>query len=293
MELRQLEAFVAVAEERNFTRAAERLFVAQSGLSATIRSLEKELRAPLFVRTTRRVELTPAGAALLTEARRTLASARAAAEVVEAVEGLERGSLTLGVMQASWLFDLAGLLARFRAAYPGIQIRLRQASSAEMARLLDEGVLDLIFTTAPDDTSERVQTLPLVQSPLVVVCARGDPLDGRHTVRLHTIADRNQVGFPPGYGVRTQADRAIHAAGGEPRVDLEVNDTTTLLDLVEAGLGIAILPEALAKLRPSLPRIAIHGQTWTWDIVAETVAPSPINPAARALWEMLLSNRIS
>lgn len=293
MELRQLEAFVAVAEERNFTRAAARLYVAQSGLSATIRSLEKELQAPLFVRTTRRVDLTPAGAAFLSEARRTLASARAAAEVVEAVEGLQRGALTLGVMQASWLFDLAGLLARFRAAHPRIQLRLRQASSAEMVRLLDEGVLDLIFTTAADETSERVQTLPLVESPLVVVCARGDALDGRRTVRVHTIAERNQVGFPLGWGVRTQADRAMHAAGGEPRIDLEVNDSTTLLDLVEAGLGIAILPEAIAKLRPSLHRIGIHGQTWTWAIVAETVAPSPINPAARALWEMLISDRAS
>src|SRR5438445_9503119 len=233
MELRQLEAFVAVAEERNFTRAAAQLYVAQSGLSATIRNLEKELRAPLFVRTTRRVDLTPAGAAFLTEARRTLASARAAAEVVEAIEGLDRGSLTLGVMQASWLFDLAGLLARYRAAYPGIEIRLRQASSAEMAHLLDEGVLDLIFTTAPDETSERVQTLPLVQSPLVVVCATSDALQGRRSVRLPAIAERSQVGFPPGWGVRTQADRAMRAAGVEPRIDLEVNDTTTLLDLVE------------------------------------------------------------
>ncbi|HMC40942.1 MAG TPA: LysR substrate-binding domain-containing protein, partial [Acidimicrobiales bacterium] len=157
----------------------------------------------------------------------------------------------------------------------------------------DEGVLDLIFTTAPDETSERVQTLPLVQSPLVVVCATSDALQGRRSVRLPAIAERSQVGFPPGWGVRTQADRAMRAAGVEPRIDLEVNDTTTLLDLVEAGLGIAILPAALAELRPSLHRIAIRGQTSTWAIVAETAAPSPINPAARALWEMLLSDRNS
>src|SRR5580704_6085420 len=122
MELRQLDAFVAVAEERNFTRAAARLFLAQSGLSATIRTLEKELRAPLFVRSTRRVDLTPAGAALLPEARRTLASARAAADAVAAVEGLERGTLTLGVMQSVWLSGLPSLLAQYRSAYPGIEL---------------------------------------------------------------------------------------------------------------------------------------------------------------------------
>src|SRR5579863_8621785 len=115
MELRQLEAFVAVAEERNFTRAAARLYVAQSGLSATIRSLEKEVHAPLFVRSTRRVDLTPAGAAMLSEARRTLASARAAVDTVAAVEGLKRGNLTIGIVQAGWwLFDLAGMLASYR-----------------------------------------------------------------------------------------------------------------------------------------------------------------------------------
>src|SRR5437762_2370234 len=114
MELRQLEAFVAVAEERNFTRAAARLYVAQSGLSATIRSLERELGAPLFLRTTRHVELTAAGQALLGEARRTLASAHAAADAVAAIEGLRRGTLTLGIMQASSLFGLPRLLARYR-----------------------------------------------------------------------------------------------------------------------------------------------------------------------------------
>src|SRR5258708_114352 len=106
MELRQLEAFLAVAEDRNFTRAAARLHLAPSGLSATTRSLEKALRALLFVRSPRRVAPPPAGAALPPEARRTLASARAAADAVAAVEGLERGTLTLGVMQAGWLFDL-------------------------------------------------------------------------------------------------------------------------------------------------------------------------------------------
>lgn len=291
MELRQLEGFIAVAEERNFTRAAARLYVAQSGLSATIRSLEHELRAPLFVRTTRRVELTPAGAALLPEARRTLASARAATEAVDGVEGLRRGRVDVGVMQASGLFDVAGLLARYRAAYPGIQIRLRQASSADLGDLLADGTLDVIFATAPDEPIRGVASVPLVTSPLVLICMSTDALAHRRRVALAMVAKQDLVGFPPGWGVRDLADRAMRAAGVEPRVDLEVNDTTTLLDLVEGGLGVAVIPEAIADLRPTLATVAIAGNSWQWAIAAQTLAPAPMNPAARALWQMLDDDR--
>ncbi|MYS56302.1 LysR family transcriptional regulator, partial [Streptomyces sp. SID6013] len=96
MELRHLQHFVAVAEDQHFTRAAERLLVSQSGLSASIRALERELRAPLFVRTTRRVTLTEAGRALLGEAQRILAQVRSAHEAVAAVQGVLRGTLSLG-----------------------------------------------------------------------------------------------------------------------------------------------------------------------------------------------------
>lgn len=286
MELRQLEAFVAVAEERNFTRAAARLFVAQSGLSATIRSLEKDLRAPLFVRSTRRVDLTPAGATLLPEARRTLASARAAADAVAAVEGLERGTLTLGVMQSVWLSGLPNLLARYREAYPGISLKLQHASTTELLRLLHEGAADITFATALDQATPDILSFPLFHSPLVV-CTTDADLGRQNTVRLRALAERSHVGFPAGWGIRILVDNAIRSAGLEPRVDLEVNDTNTLLDLVEAGLGVAVIPEAIARLRPNLHTLTIRDGSWDWTIGAQTLAPMPANPAARALWAML------
>ena len=293
MELRQLEAFVAVAEESNFTRAAGRLHLAQSGLSATIRSLEKELKAPLFMRSTRRVELTPAGTALLSEARRTLASARAATDAVAAVEGLTRGNLTLGVTQAGWLYDLAGLLARYRAAYPGIELKLQHASSAELARLVLDGIVDMTFATALDAPTRGVISFSLVDSPLVVVCRTDHSFGRRRTMALAALADYEQAGFPPGWGVRTLADSALRAAGVAPQVNLEVNDTNTLLDLVEAGLGVALIPEAIAQSRPNLHQVTITDGTWNWTIAALAVAPMPVNPAARALWEMLTTHRAS
>src|SRR3954452_11704311 len=111
MELRALEYFVAVAEERHFTRAAARSRVSQSGLSATIRSLESQLQEPLFARTTRRVQLTRAGEALLPEARRALAAAQAGTDAVNAVRGLQRGRVSLGLMQQMTLIDLPRTLA--------------------------------------------------------------------------------------------------------------------------------------------------------------------------------------
>ena len=159
-----------MAEERNFTRAAARLYVAQSGLSATIRSLERWLGAALFSRTTRHVELTAAGSALLGEAQRTLAAADAAVEAVAAVGDLQRGLLTLGIMQASSLFDLAGPLARYEAAYPGIEPRLQQASSEELGQLLSDHSVDVIFRTESGERSRGIASILLVQSPLVVAC---------------------------------------------------------------------------------------------------------------------------
>jgi DNA-binding transcriptional LysR family regulator len=288
MELRQLEAFVAVAEERSFTRAAARLYVAQSGLSATVRTLERELRASLFARTTRYVELTAAGAALLGEARRTLASARAAAEAVGAVEGLRRGTLTLGIMQATWLFDLPGLLAGYRRTYPGIDLKLQHASSAELSRMLGERDVDIAFRSGIDQVSPDLVSIPLAESPLVFVCHPDHAIAGRRVTNLRRIAEGPLVGFPLGWGIRDLSDRAFRARAVEPRYAFEVNDTQTLLDLVEGGLGAAVVPEAIALPRGArLRAVTISGRKWPWTMTAQAQAPEPPNPAARALWSML------
>jgi DNA-binding transcriptional LysR family regulator len=287
VELRQLEAFVAVAEERNFTRAAARLYVAQSGLSATIRTLERELRATLFLRTTRQVELTAAGAALLTEARRTLASARAAAEVVAAVEGVRQGSLTLGFVQASSMFDLPGLLVRYRRLYPDIELSLRQGNSEELGRRLSERSVDVVFRANVDESPANLVSVPLAQSRLVFACSPEHTLANQTAVKLSTLSELPLVSYPPGWGTRALSDRAFRGIGMEPRYAFEVNDIPTLLGLVEIGLGAALIPDAIAARSHRLRRVAIDGPAWDYVIAAESLAPSPQNPAARALWAML------
>jgi len=152
MELRHLEHFVAVAEERNFTRAARRLHLVQSALSVSIRSLERELHAPLFERTTREVRLTDAGRILLPQARRTLdAAASAQAAVLEAQEGL-RGTVRLGMMQVIRMVDVGALIARFHRDRPLVDIRPRAASGGSAAMISDvrRGLLDAAFVAVGD-----------------------------------------------------------------------------------------------------------------------------------------------
>src|ERR1700759_5289904 len=148
MELRQLAVFVAVADEGSFTRAADRLHVVQSAVSAGVRNLEKELGARLFDRSTHRVELTDAGRVLLPEARATLAAAQAARDAVDEARGGLRGTVVLGTMQAqgSRALDLVGVLAPFRAAPPAVEVAIRHSGgSSQMAQEVIDGLLDLAF----------------------------------------------------------------------------------------------------------------------------------------------------
>ncbi|MDQ1705582.1 MAG: hypothetical protein QOF18_1948 [Frankiaceae bacterium] len=287
MELRALSYFVAVAEERHFTRAAARMQVSQSGLSATIKSLEAELHAALFERTTRRVELTAAGAALLPEARRALAAARSGAEAVSAVQGLERGSVSLGVMQQMGLVELPRILVRYHQRYPGIELRLRQAAAADLHRLLIDRELDLAVASPPEPADERLVAVDLFHTPLVLACRVDDPLSDRKTVGAKDLAGRHLIGFPRGWAMRTLADRWMHQSGTHLDVGIEINDTSTLLDLVEVGLGVALIAEALTTPRRALRPVRLSGPKINWTISAVAVAPGPVDPAARELWDLV------
>src|SRR5918999_450480 len=189
MEFRQLEHFVAVAEERHFTRAAQRLHIVQSGLSASIRALERELDAALFVRSTRRVELTPAGRALLPEARRTLAAARSATEAVAAVQGLLRGSLAVGTMQIlPPTVDLVAVLGRFHARHPGVELRLHQAGTGTLLEGVAAGALDLAMVAPVGPVPQGISMRPLASDQLLAACAPGHRLAGRDQVDLPDLA---------------------------------------------------------------------------------------------------------
>jgi DNA-binding transcriptional LysR family regulator len=286
MELRQLEHFVTVARERHFTRASELLMISQSGLSASIRSLEEELGTSLFVRSTRRVELTAAGRALLEESHRTLASAAAAKDAVLAVRGVLRGTIAVGAEQCLGVVDVPRQLARFREDHPGVGIRLGYAGSAALADDVGTGRLDLAVLAACAPPPPGVVLRRLATRRLVLLCHPDHPLAGAGPVALDRLADQTFVGFQPDWAARVLGIRAFAAAGLPHRVELEVNDVHTLLDLVEEQLGVAVVPEPIAAKRPDrLRAVPLAGELPVWS-VAVAVPENP-SPAAAALLEQL------
>jgi len=248
VELRHLEYFVAVAEELSFTRASRRLHVVQSGVSSAIQGLERELGAALFDRDRHRVTLTEAGRALLPEARATLAAAQAAADAVaETTAGL-RGALSIGTMISTGPVGLPVLLGRFHEQHPGVLVKLRvmPGGSAELAREVISGGLDLALLSLPGEAPAGLAVRPLAQEPLALICAAKHPLASVESVPLETLAEEAFIDFPVGWGTRAVVDRAFAAAGIDRQVSFEVADYATAAGLVGNGLGVAFVPTSAA-----------------------------------------------
>ncbi|MCU1401938.1 MAG: LysR family transcriptional regulator [Microbacteriaceae bacterium] len=286
MELRQLEHFVAVAEERHFTRAADLLQISQSGLSASIRALEAELGTSLFIRSTRRVELTAAGQALLADSLRTLASAAAAQNAVAAVRGLVRGRLTVGAEPCLGSVDVAAELGQFRTANLGVEVRLRFAGSVELLDSVATGRTDVALLVATGGTHPGVQLRPLSRQKMVVLCHRDHPFATRTEVDLESLQTETLVGFQSGWGAQVLARRAFAAAGFDYRAAMEVNDVHPLLDLLGYNLGVAVVPASFGLKRPdTLIAIPLPADVPEW-VVAVAVADEP-SPAATAFLAQL------
>ncbi|MEU6062726.1 LysR family transcriptional regulator [Streptomyces sp. NPDC047097] len=246
MELRHLEHFVAVAEEGNVTRAAARLRLAQSGLSASLRALERDLGAELFRRTPRGVRLTDAGGALLVEARRTLAGAAAAREAVAAVRDAVVGTLRVGTEQCMGAADPFGLLVAFGARHPSVEVRVEQAGSAVLLERLRRGRLDVAFTAGPGDAA-GVRLRPLARERMVLLCAPGHRLaDGTRPLPPALLAGEPFVDLHPQWGARAAADAVFAAAGVVRTVAMQLDDVHKLLEVVAGGHAVALVPRSVA-----------------------------------------------
>lgn len=289
MELRHLEFFVAVAEERSFTKASERLRIVQSGVSSAVKALEKDLGAVLFDRAGRQIELTDAGEALLPRARAALDAARDAREAVQEVRGGIRGTLRIGTLTAIDLIDLPALLADYHRRHPQVQLRLGAAPSGSqgLTEALTEGRLDLAFVSIPGGAPPKVTLRPLAEAPLDLVVPADHPLAERTEVRLTDFADEPFVDFPAGYGNRAVTDRAFAAAGLERSVSIEIVNIGTGADFVRHGLGIALLPRFLIPRRDDLRSLPVVGADVQWPLSAATSALRRPSAATRALLALL------
>lgn len=294
MELRHLEHFVAVAEQKHFTRAAEAMSISQSGLSASIRALERELHASLFVRNTRSVELTEAGRALLCEGRRTLAAAEAAKDAVAAVQGLMRGTLSVGLEQCLGVVDVPALLAKFRSSYPGVEIEVRQGGSTPMLDELASGRLDVAFVATAGHPIEGLDLRPLSTESMVLVCAPGHRLASASSapVELSDLAGESFVDFDPTWGARAISDHAFEVAGIAHPVTIEVNDVHTLLALVSHGLGVSLVPERIAAKKGDHVTVPLaEGAAGHWQVSVAVPSGSAASLAADALIGLLPTSR--
>ena len=292
MELRQLRMFVAVAEEGGFSRAADRLHLVQSAVSAGIRSLERELGTSLFDRDTRHVELSDAGRALLPEARGVLSAVALASDSVAQVGGGLRGSVTLGTMQAQGMrrVSTARLIAAFQRDHPGVRLSARHVGgSTEMARQIAEDRLDLGILSLVDHASAGLELTRLASEPMYLACAPGHPLAGSDTVSLTELGTERFVDMPEGWGVRMATDRAFAAAGIARTVSFELNDSASVIEFVREGLGVALLPGPMAAIAPEVRQIPINDAAPSFDIyLAEpsgrrrTAAATALGAAIRA-----------
>ncbi|WP_416481425.1 LysR family transcriptional regulator [Streptomyces sp. CL12] len=265
MELRQLEYFVAVAEERNFTRAAERVHISQSGVSAQIRRLERELGAELFDRSARTVTLTVAGKAALAHARTALAAAGAVGQAVGEVSDLIRGRLTVGMVVGCTVTPLFDALAAFHRDHPGVELSLLEGNSDRLVEGVRAGAVDLALVGAAAAAPEGLETLTLISERLVAAVPPGHPLAARPRVALSELVAHPIVCMPPGTGLRTVFDRACAARDLRPVIALQATAADAIADLAARDLAVAVLSESMA---------ARHGDRLTARLIEDVETPA-------------------
>jgi len=288
MELRQLRYFVTVAEQGHFTRAAERLLIAQPAISQQIRRLEADLGERLFDRDRRSVRLTTAGQALLPEARATLAAAERARAAVSSLSGLLTGRLTVGAFEGTSERLLARALGRFRREHPAVEVRVREDYAGELLAAVRRGELDAAITGLPDDRRPppglRIDSI--AREPLVVAASPGHRLASQPTIPLARLAGEPMVALTPDSTQRAHVERACRAAGFTPDITAETKHLSLLWDLVSEGIGIAVLPRSS---RPpghdELALIPITQPSRYVRIIAASSATAP-SPAARAFLDI-------
>jgi DNA-binding transcriptional LysR family regulator len=284
MELRQLQYFVAVAEDASFTKAAAKVHVAQSGVSAQVRRLEAELGQSLFDRSSRAVRLTEVGAAVLPHARAALEAVAGARLAVDELTGLVRGHVAVGMVVACGALDLPPLLADFHRAHPGVEITLSEANSDRLLEALQGGELDMAVVALAGAPPPGIETQVIIDEALVAAVHPADPLASRSSITLHALMERELISLPLGTGMRTCLEDACTAAGLRAHVAFEASAPTMLAELAQRGLGVAILPESLGRSRPAeLHALTIIRPRLRGRIELAWSEQAGISPAARAL----------
>jgi len=249
IELRHLRYFVAVAEELHFGRAAHRLGIAQPPLSQQIQRLEAELGVQLFDRANRRVALTAAGRTLLDEGRRVIDAFHAATDAARRAARGETGSLTVAFAASVMFLSLPKIIRRFREQFPNVRLELRELPTGSQIVALRTGDLDVGFLREPPNDDAFV-TETVMRERLVLALSKRHELASRKRLRLIDVANEDFVLFPrdlaPGLHAHVLAMCA--EVGVHPRIVQTSRELYTTISLVEAGVGVTIIPESVRKM---------------------------------------------
>jgi len=288
MQLHQLAYALAVAEEESFTRAADRLHLAQPSLSRQIRLLEHELGVLLFNRGPGqgRVTLTTDGAALLPFMQRVLADVEAAGAEARALSGMVRGRVAIGATPSLITSVLAPSLVEFHASHPGIDLSVVEGGSHQLVPQVASGEVDLALIVLPV-TDPLVVTTPLFDDPLVLATALDHPYAGRARVQVRDLDGLDLVMFREGYDLRVVTLDACAEAGVSPHLVSEGGEMAGVLSFVAAGLGAAVVPAIALPTDGSLVGIPFTRPTLSRTVALAQRGDRTLARPARALAEQL------
>ncbi len=295
MEIRQLELFVAAAEEQHFTLAAKRENIVQSGLSAAIRALEDDLGALLFIRNKRRVQLSEAGLLFLPEAKRILQAVKIGRNAVSENKHSIVGRLAIGTVPSLLSFlDLPALLQSFKNEYPGVHITVRETYPQIIADLLRKGQLDLAFMPLHGPSMEGLEMVELFSTDMVLAVPENHPMAARQSVSLTELANESFIEFSPSWSTRSLVDQIFHREGIVRKVICEVENFDLLSQLVMRGFGVSILPKKVLQKLPlrsvAITPKMIDGSIQKWGLGifhAKNNYALPLNPASDVFQAMI------
>jgi DNA-binding transcriptional LysR family regulator len=251
MDLRRIRHFSVLAETLNFSRAAERLHIAQPALSVSIQKLETELGTRLFERTPTGVVLTPSGQAALIEARRLLYQGEQLVRSVRDAALGTAGRLRIGFVGSAIYGLIQGLIPKFRALYPGVELELHEATSNRIMEMLNEEALEIGLIRAPVLQPSPMTILTLRRDRFIAALPQDHPLAARPRLTLSELAREPFIMYSALHasGLHRAAMVACEAAGIAPTISQEAIQIPTVLALVESGLGVALVPEVMRAHR--------------------------------------------
>jgi DNA-binding transcriptional LysR family regulator len=291
MELRHLRTIAAVARHRSLTKAGEELFLTQSAVSQQIRRLEHELGVEVFRRTSRSVELTPEGRVILGYAERVVAEVDGLHLELEELTGLLRGELRIGGMYPTGVYDLAEVLADFRAEHPGVSIHMNEGTQDELLTMLRADELDCVFTAVdPDRIGEEFAATLIWQDEFVVAMPVGHRLTGHEHVTLDELADEDLITYRENSALRGRLERKLSERELEPRNAFICTEMGAVRALASKGMGVAVMPRSVAEEDgPAIVWRPFGPEPLTWPVALVWRATRAQPPAAKAFLALAMA----